>query len=494
VTWTFWVPQILLAISLLTAVLIFPLSEESIRLRTILNLTGATLKLILVGLMFWGTFRGQLFEARLPFLDGLALVLRVDFLSLLFITLSAILWFLTTVYAVGYLERSPNRSRFFGFFSLCVTATMGIAMAGNLITFFVFYELLTVVTYPLVVHRGTGHALEAGRAYLLYTLTGGTILLIGIVALHVVVGPVEFASGVQVTEALEENAAALRWIFLMLIVGLGVKAAIFPLHGWLPLAMVAPAQVSALLHAVAVVKAGAFGIVRVVYDVFGLASAQTLGLLMPLAVASAITILYGSIRALGQDDLKRLLAYSTISQLSYISLGVAIAGPVGTTGGLVHLLHQGIMKVTLFFCAGLLAETLGIHKVSEMRGVGRRMPLTMAAFTVGALGMIGIPPIAGFVSKWYLGTGGLAADQGWVIVVLAMSGILNAMYFLPILAAAWFHPPDEPWPARSGAEADWMLLYPAVATGLLSLIAGLMAGLPFSPLWLVRLAVMEIYG
>lgn len=494
--WSFWLPQILLGASLLTAILIFPLHERQARLRTALNLGGATVKLLLVAVMFWGSFRGHRYEARLPFLDDLALVLRVDYLALLFVTLSAILWFLTTVYAVGYLERSPHRSRFFGFFSLCVTATMGIALAGNLITFFVFYELLTIVTYPLVVHRGTARALEAGRAYLLYTLIGGTVLLVGIVALHSVVGPVEFVTGGQAAPFVETHGTALRWIFFLLVGGLGVKAALFPLHGWLPIAMVAPAPVSALLHAVAVVKAGVFGIARIVYDVFGLEAVQALGVLTPLAAVAGFTIIYGSVRALAQDDLKRRLAFSTVSQLAYITLGVAVLGAVATTGGLVHLLHQGMMKVTLFFCAGLLAETVGVHKVSEMRGVGRRMPLTMLAFTIAALGMIGVPPTAGFVTKWYLGLGGIEAGQGWVLALLGVSSVLNAMYFLPILSAAWFGRPDEPWaaPERGRGEADWMLLAPALATGLLSLLAGLLAGLPFSPLWLTDLAVGEIYG
>jgi len=494
VAWTFWLPQILLGVSFLTAILIFVVGEERARLRTILNLGGATVKLLLVVIMVWGTMSGHIFEARLPFLDDHSLVLRVDFLSLLFISLSAVLWFLTTIYAVGYLEHSEHRSRFFGFFSLCVTATMGIALAGNLLTFFVFYEMLSVVTYPLVVHRGTGEALAAGRAYLLYTLTGGTVLLSGIVALDLVAGAGDFVPGGQIAEIAADRAGPLRIIFVLLIGGLGVKAAIFPLHGWLPMAMVAPAPVSALLHAVAVVKAGAFGIIRIVYNVYGVEPAAALGLLAPLSALAAFTMIYASTRALVQDDLKRRLAYSTVSQLSYITLGVSIVGPLATTGALVHLIHQGIMKVTLFFCAGLLAETLGVHRISEMRGVGRRMPLTMAAFTLAAFGMIGVPPVAGFVSKWYLGVGAIEAGQVWVVAVLAASSALNAAYFLPILAAAWFHPEERPWRGRRGPhEADLMLLLPTLATAGLSLGAGLLAGLPFSPLWLALLAVAEVY-
>jgi multicomponent Na+:H+ antiporter subunit D len=495
--WSFWIPQLVLASSLVTGVVIFTLPEARSGWRRTLALGGATVKLVLVGVMFAGVLRGVRYEARLPFLRDLDLVLRVDFLALLFVSLSAVLWLVTTVYAIGYLEGSPDRSRFFGFFSLCVTATMGIALAGNLLTFFVFYEMLSVVTYPLVVHRGTGAALAAGRTYLLYTLGGGIVFLLGAVWLHTIAGAVEFVPGGVVAPLLETHRADLLLVFALLIVGLGVKAALVPLHGWLPVAMIAPAPVSALLHAVAVVKAGAYGIVRVVHDVYGLESAAALGVLTPLAVAAAATILYGSVRALGQDDLKRRLAFSTVSQLSYIALGTAVFGPLATLGGLVHLLHQGIMKITLFFCAGIVSETLDVHRVSEMAGVGRRLPATMTAFTVAALGMIGVPPLAGFVSKWYLGLGSLQAGADWVVAVLVASSLLNAAYFLPILYTAWFDEPAEPWPPRApGArlEAPGMLLFPPVATAALVVASGLFASFAFSPLGIALLAVREIHG
>jgi formate hydrogenlyase subunit 3/multisubunit Na+/H+ antiporter MnhD subunit len=260
-------------------------------------------------------------------------------------------------------------------------------------------------------------------------------------------------------------------------------------------AMVAPAPVSALLHAVAVVKAGAYGIVRVVYDLYGLELASALGVLTPLAVAASFTIVYGSIRALSEGELKRRLAYSTVSQLSYIVLGVAIFGPMATMGGLVHLMHQGFMKITLFFCAGNLAETLGIHHVREMRGVARRMPLTMGAFTIAAFGMMGVPPLAGFISKWHLGVGGVQADQPWVILVLAASSLLNAMYFLPIVLTAWFPADDTAWERPAGSlETHWMLLLPALATAAIVIGAGVFAAWPFSPLGMTRIIVERMYS
>lgn len=488
--WDAALPLLIVLSSLLVGLVIFILPEERTVTRITLNLVGAVFKLILVCVMIWGVYNGHHYEIRLPMLPGLDLVLRADALSLLFVILSSVLWLVTTVYAIGYLEDSPHRSRFFGFFSLCVTATVGVALAGNLITFLLFYELLTLATYPLIIHRGTEEARRAGRTYLIYTIAGGTLLLIGTVWLYGIAGTLEFSYQGFVAPLIDTHRVSLIIIFTLLIAGLGVKAALVPLHGWLPLAMVAPAPVSALLHAVAVVKAGAFGIVRVVNDVYGVETAAGLGVTGPLAVIAAVTIIYGSLRALFQDDLKRRLAYSTVSQVSYIVLGIAIAGPIATVGGLVHLVHQGVMKITLFFCAGNLAETLGIHKISEMNGVGQRMPWTMAAFTLGAFGMIGAPPLAGFITKWYLGLGALEAGQDWVIIILAGSSLLNAAYFLPILYAAWFKSPPDSWPAERSygnqVETAWTLLAPPLITAFITLIIGLLASAPFSPLYWAR--------
>lgn len=490
-------PLLTVASSLVAGLTIFLLPEERRGLRSGINIAAAVIKLACVLWMIDAVSQGRVYEARLPFLPGNDLVLRADAMSMLFATLSALLWLVTTFYAIGYLEGAPRRSRFFGFFSLCVTATMGIALAGNLVTFFLFYELLTLTTYPLVVHRGTEKAMAAGGTYLAYTLGGGMLLLAGVVWLHALLGTVEFTHGGVMGALGPETRPALTAIFVLVIAGVAVKAAVVPFHGWLPQAMVAPAPVSALLHAVAVVKAGAFGIVRICYDVFGIEFAADLGVLVPLALFASATILWGSLRALVQDDLKRRLAYSTISQVSYVVLGVGLFGPVGTIGGLVHLVHQGITKITLFFCAGNYAETLGVHKVSEMDGVGRRMPVTTAAFTVGALGMIGVPATAGFVTKWYLGLGALDSGMQWVLIVLLASSLLNAAYFLPILHRAWFRSRIAPWPeeriaAAGRKETVWLLLLPPVFTALSVLAAGLLPGLSLSPLsWTALIGARE---
>lgn len=488
-----------LGASLVAAVVIFLLPERARRARSGLNLGAALVKLSLVAWMVWGLSRGREYAVEFPVLEGLAFVLRADALGIMFAGLSSLLWLLTTVYAIGYLEDSPNRKRFFGFFSLCVASTLGISLAGNLFTFLIFYELLTLSTYPLVVHRGTSKALAAGKVYLRFTLTAGLGLMIGMVALHALAGDIHFGQREILDEFGPDRQPLLVGLFWVLIAGFGVKAALVPLHGWLPRAMVAPAPVSALLHAVAVVKAGAFGIVRLVYDVYGIELSAALGLLNGLVALASLTILFGSLRALTQQELKSRLAYSTVSQVSYIVLGIGLFGPLGTIAALSHLLHQGLMKITLFFCAGNYAEELGIHRIDELDGVGRRMPLTSLAFSIGALGMIGVPPVVGFFSKWYLGTGAIQAGMPWVIVVLVASSLLNAAYFLPIVGRLWFRPgPDHgvgEWPEehRLGRlETHGWLLVPAVATALFSLMAGMLAGMPFSPLeWATRVVNAE---
>ncbi len=494
--WNDFLPLLIVLISLIVALIIFTLPESKGKLRSFLNLFAASLKVGLVLIMLWGVHHGYYFETSIPLLPGIDLVLRADSLSMLFVALSAGLWLVTTVYAIGYLEGSPHRSRFFGFFSLCVTAAIGVALSGNLLTFLIFYELLTLATYPLIVHRGTEASRKAARTYLRYTLTGGALMLVGMIWLYTITGTLEFTPGGFLSEFDSSYHTAFTIIFILLMIGLGVKAAIVPLHGWLPESMVAPAPVSSLLHAVAVVKAGAFGIIRVLYDVFGIEFSASLGLTLPLAIIAAITVIYASLRAMYQDDLKRRLAFSTISQVSYIILGVAIVGPLASIGGIIHLVNQGVMKITLFFCAGNLAETLGIHKISEMNGVGRRMPWTMAAFTIGAFGMIGAPPLAGFISKWYIGLGALETGQAWVVFVLAGSSLLNAMYFLPILYAAWFKEPSGEWPAErkfGQRETALALLLPPVITATLALLLGIFALIGFSHVEWVRVLVAKEY-
>ena len=496
-------PLVIVLTSLIPGALIFFLREDRVVARTTLNLTGAVAKVVLVIALVPSVVAGERSEWRTSFVPGIDIVLRAEPFAMYFLGLSAFLWLLTTIYAVGYLEQGQNRSRFFGFFSLCVTATAGIALSGNLITFIIFYELLTLATSPLVAHNQTDKALRGARTYLVYTLTGGVVLLAGIVWLTVLVGPVEFSESGSpaVAELARDRPGIATAIFVTILAGLSVKAALFPVHGWLPRAMVAPAPVSALLHAVAVVKAGVFGIVLLIDEVFGVWVADELGVLMPLTVLASVTIIYGSLMALRQDELKARLAYSTVSQVAYVTLGASIVSILATTGAVAHIVNQGIMKITMFFCAGLIAENLGITRISRMNGIGRRMPLTCASFTVAALGMIGIPPVAGFVSKWYLGLGAVDGEVEWVLWVLVVSSLLNAAYFLPVVYRMWWCAPDDDagWNTpksryRKRVEAPLPLLIPTLVTAAASLAVGIFAGLPYSPLDMARVIVERSYG
>jgi multicomponent Na+:H+ antiporter subunit D len=517
-----WLPLIILIVAFSTGILMLVINEKSEKLRTSVNLTSAAVNIVLISIMLLGVSQGEVFETRLPLLPDINLVLKADALSLAFVTLSGVLWFFTTIYAVGYFKHGKHRSRFFGFFSLCVFSTLGVALAGNLITFLIFYELLTLATYPLIVHKGDDASLKSGKTYLRYTMIGGAILMIAVVWLKSIAGALDFSIPDILMNTPNLDSSVLIIIFLMLMIGLGVKAALFPLHGWLPRAMAAPAPVSSLLHAVAVVKAGAFGIIRVVYDVYGIELANVLGVLQVLLVFACITIIYGSVRAIYQDDIKKRLAYSTVSQVSYITLGIALAGPIAAVGAIMHLVHQGLMKITMFFCAGLLAETHHIYKVSELNGIGKKMPITMAAFTIAILGMIGIPPIAGFVSKWYLGVGAIETGNAWVIAVLAGSSVLNAIYFLPIVYRAWFvsadpinehaiidkpvsteltghghihHDIEHKSSSHPKLEAHWMMLLPPVVTIIFAIFAGLFASSQYSALsWAKLIASSETIG
>ena len=446
---------------------------------------------------------------------GIEFTLRADPLGLLFGTVASGLYVATALYSIGYLrDATPHEAtRFFAALAASLSATMGVAFATNLLTLFLFYELLTVATYPLVVHDETTAARAAGYKYLAYALSGGVAVVLGTLIVFLLAGSVSFDPGG--IPALATAASADPWFarlaFAVLVAGFGVKAAVMPLHSWLPSAMVAPTPVSGLLHAVAVVKSGVFAIARTVLEVFGPETVAELGVGIPLAVAAGATILLGSLLALCQDNLKARLAYSTIAQLSYIVLGIALLAPAAMVGALVHLPAHAFAKLTLFFCAGALHVEVGVDDVSEVAGVGRRMPLTMAAFAVASLSMAGIPLLAGFVSKWYLLAGGAAATGAVVPLVLVVSGLLNVAYFWPIVYAAFFEtradadakpvlegpfgggtdvradggdgdgrPSDgtDGWDRRDwrGAETTAYLLVPILATTALVVLVGLAAG------------------
>lgn len=477
-------PLLAPASSLLCAIMIFIVGHNAFQ-RRLWSITASVAKFVIVASMLPGSLRGVIYVTRLiPFSHQIRIELRADALGMFFAMVSSTLWLVTTVYAIGYMEGEHARQRFFAFFAVCVSTTVGIAFAGNLFTLFIFYEMLTIATYPLVIHEETPEAMKAGRKYLIYTLTGGAVLLFTITITFYLVGTTTLSrNGIL---SINNGVTVLYALFAAYIFSFGVKAAIMPLHGWLPSAMVAPTPVSALLHAVAVVKAGVFGIIRVIYNVFGIDLMRKLGVGEILAYFVCITIIGGSIMAILQDNLKRRLAYSTVSQLSYIVLGAALLTPSAVIGGVVHIANQAFMKITLFFCAGAIDKKTGWQNVSEMDGVGMKMPITMAAFTIASLGMMGLPPIAGFITKWYLSLGALQAHDPIFVVVLMISSLLNAVYWLPIIFAAYFKKPQDGDERKS--EAHWTLLGPIIVTAAYSIALGLLAEVPGLPLSLARRA------
>ncbi|MFW6174675.1 MAG: proton-conducting transporter membrane subunit [Chloroflexota bacterium] len=430
----------------------------------------------------------QLFDL----VPGTPLAFRADAAGMVFAVLASVLWIVTSFYSIGYMRamQEHKQTRYYAAFAVSVASALGVALASNLITFVLFYELLTVATYPLVAHSETPEAVRAGRKYLGYTLTGGLALIGAAAWIHMLGLDGAFQPGGSLGE-IPDQTATIWGLFALLAFGVGVKAAVMPLHSWLPSAMVAPTPVSALLHAVAVVKAGAFGFVRVIGFIFGAGILHDTGAWEVLAILAAGTLLTSSILALRMDHLKQRLAYSTISHLSYIVLGVALLGPVAWAGALLHIVAHGFTKITLFFCAGAIHVRTHHDYVSEMSGIGRQMPFTMAAFTLASLSMIGIPPFIMFASKWLLGSGAAAEGQELYLVVYMLGGLLAGAYLLPIVFRAFFRQSEE---FKSFGEASPMLVVPLVVTGTLTLLWGIVPDIPFRFLEMAQDAANAVTG
>lgn len=483
-------PMLSPAISFACAGLVFVMGRKPFW-RYFWSLSAAALKLLVVLSMLPGALKGTVYVYNLvDFTPGIGLGFRADSLGMVFALVSSTLWLVTTVYAIGYMDPEHDKVRFFGFFALCISATVGIAYAENLLTLFLFYETLTICTYPLVIHEQTPEAMKAGRKYLAYTLIGGAFVLMGSVMMYDMAGTLSFSKpGVL---SLDSGVGSLTWLFLILTIGFGVKVAIMPLHGWLPSAMVAPTPVSALLHAVAVVKAGAFGLLRVFYNVFGVEILRELVVVDLLSWLAVFTILAASFIAIFQDNFKRRLAYSTVSQLSYIVLGATLLTPYGATAAIVHIANQAFAKITMFFVAGSIQRTTGKTQVHEFAGLGYRMPYTMGAFTIAALSFVGFPLFAGFISKWYLSLGALESGQWWFALVMVGSSLLNAAYWLPIVYLAFFK-------ARPGAkleiqEARPTLLWPTLICAGYVILLGTTTQVPGMPFSLAGAAVKFVFG
>jgi multicomponent Na+:H+ antiporter subunit D len=403
---------------------------------------------------------------------GLAWSLAPDPLGAVFGLIASTLWLFAAVYSFGYMAGKHKQRTYYTFLLMSLSVTLGVAFSGNLVALYLFYELLTFVTYPLVIHERSSEAVKAGSKYILYSLSGAGAILIAIVITYRWTGNLDFAYGPILANCLRPG---LNWLLVLFVAGFGVKAAIMPLHRWLPAAMVAPTPVSALLHAVAVVYSGVYGILRVVYSVFGHELMGQLGFSYVLPWVAAFTILVGVIIATRQNVLKRRLAYHTISQLSYILLGAFTLQPWGLAGAMMHMINYSTLKITLFFCAGIIAEQTGETEVSRMGGVGWSLPKTMAAFGVASLGMIGMLPLNTFWSKYYLMKGSVAGGRWPLALVLIGSGIINAICFIPTVVTAFSGERAESNTERGSRVA--LMLVPTALLAAIALFIGLCPGI-----------------
>jgi len=438
---------ILVSLIAVVFVMVSPQKPGKFAMREVWTVSSALIKFGIVVSMLPLIMKGKVIEYCLvTVIPGLDITFKVDALGMIFALTASLLWIVTSFYAISYMQSlygqnyviAHSLQRFFAFFLVAMASAIGAAFSGNLFTLYIFYEILTLCTYPLVVHKQTWEALYGARKYLAHLL--GTSLLFFLPAIFLTyhyTGTLDFST--QGILAANAPKTVTIIIFVLYIAGVA-KAAMMPFHAWLPAAMVAPTPVSALLHAVAVVKAGVFTIIRILLFIFGIGVLKELDLGTCLAYFASFTIIVASIIALRQDNLKLRLAYSTISQLSYIVLGVALLTASGITGSILHLTIHAFGKITLFFAAGAIYVATHKTEISELDGIGRNMPITMTAFAIGSLSMIAVPPTAGFISKWYLTLGAVEANQMVFVAVLALSSLLNAAYFLPIVYKAFFKP------------------------------------------------------
>ncbi|OGB54341.1 MAG: cation:proton antiporter [Burkholderiales bacterium RIFOXYD12_FULL_59_19] len=449
----------------LTGALLISLAGRMPNLREAITLVTAAVLLAVVltllPLVLAGARPSVLLFSLLP---GLNIAFQVEPLGMLFALIASGLWIVNSLYSIGYMRgnQEAHQTRFFVCFALAIAATMGIAFSGNLFTLFIFYEVLTLSTYPLVTHHGTEKARDGGRIYLGLLLSTSTVLLLpALVFIWFIAGTTDFTVGGILADKLKPGELAL--LLGLCVFGIG-KAALMPFHRWLPAAMVAPTPVSALLHAVAVVKAGVFSVVKVMVYVFGVDTLATAGTTNWLVAVAGFTIIAASVVALTADNLKRRLAYSTISQLSYVTMAAALLAPLSLVGAVMHIAAHAVGKITLFFAAGAIYTAAHKTEVSQLDGIGRRMPWTMGAFAIAALSMIGLPPAAGFISKWYMVSGAMASQHWLAVTVIVLSTLLNAGYFLPIIYRAFFVAPAADAHDHPHGEAPLLMVIALTAT------------------------------
>ncbi len=473
------VPLLAVLVPALGAVLIGCTGERRANLREFWSVAAGAAMFALVASMIPQVLAGRTPECVLfRILPGIDLAFRVDAFGLLFAAGASLLWILTSFYSIGYMRslQEHAQTRYFSCFALALSATMGVAFAANLFTLFLFYEALTLVTYPLVGHKATAEARAGARKYVIYLLGAAKVFLVAAIILtYNLAGTLEFRKGGILSSAqLSQQPALCLMIFALFLFGFA-KNALMPLHSWLPAAMVAPTPVSALLHAVAVVKTGVFSTLRVFLFIFGVGAMRELGADRLALAAASVTIVLGSLLALAQDNLKARLAFSTVSQLSYIILGAALLNPKGALGGVAHITNHAVSKITLFFCAGSIYVSTHKTEISQMSGLARRMPWTMAAFALSSLSIVGIPLTSGFVSKWYLALGAVDRHSLTLLSVLLVSSLLAAAYLGQVLYKAYFEIENESAIHEEVREVPWMVA-PLAITAAASLLLGLYPG------------------
>lgn len=440
-------PLLTVLVSLIGTILIIWTGEKRPNLREFWSVLAGIIKFGIVVSMLPAILDGKTIEYTLfHLLPGIDIKFRADAFGMLFALGASFLWILTSFYSIGYMRplKAHSQTRYFACFAIALSTTMGVAFSANLFTMFIFYEGLTIITYPLVGHKQDAESMAGSRKYVIYLLGAAKAFLVAAIILtYNLAGTLEFAKGGLFPAGIQNShPTLLSIIFLMFLFGFA-KCAVMPLHGWLPAAMVAPTPVSALLHAVAVVKTGVFTVLRVIFFVFGPGLLTDLGVHNAAIFFASFTLIMASVIALSRDNLKARLAFSTVSQLSYIILGAAVLTPSSMIGGISHITMHAFAKITLFFCAGSIYVSSHKTEISQLSGIGKKMPWTMIAFAIGTLNMIGVPSVGGFISKWYLVVGALEADSIIILLVLLTSAMLNAAYFVPVVYKAFFEKEHE---------------------------------------------------
>lgn len=482
-------PLLAVLVSAVGALFIIAASKRP-NVREFWSVAAGVLKLAIVVSMVPVVLDGKTIEYTLFYLlPGIDIKFKVDKFGILFALGASFLWILTSFYSIGYM-RSLNehaQTRYFACFAVALSTTMGVAFSANLFTMFLFYEGLTIITYPLVGHKDTPEAKAGARKYAIYLLGAAKAFLVAAIILtYNIAGTLEFSKiGVFSAAAQLAHPKLLYIMFILFLFGFA-KNAVMPFHGWLPAAMVAPTPVSALLHAVAVVKTGVFTILRVIFFVFGTDMMKSLAVDNLTIVFASFTIIMASVIALSRDNLKARLAFSTVSQLSYIVLGAALLTPSGMVGGIIHITNHAFSKITLFFCAGSIYVSTHKTEISQLSGIAKRMPWTMTAFAIASLSMIGVPPVSGFITKWYLVIGSLERQSMGVLIVLLASSLLNAAYFGPIVYKAFFEKEHDEGAGHHGHHEEVREVPFVVVPLMLSAIGSVLLGL--YPDFIVHLA------